>query len=161
MPEPTTITAEPGQRSVIITRIFDAPARLVYEAVTRPEHVRRWWGPCNSELVVCEMDFRVGGAWRHVLRFPDGTQSGFHGEYREIVPYQRVVQTWIYDPYPDSVAVESSEMTEHGGVTKLTITLVHPTVEARDSHLMAGMEHGVNDSHQRLDEVLRSLQRAA
>jgi uncharacterized protein YndB with AHSA1/START domain len=161
MSEPTTVIAEPGKPTIVISRIFDAPRHLVYRAMTVPELVRQWWGPCVSTVTVCEIDLRVGGKYRNVLRFPDGSEHAFYGVYREIVPDQRIVCTRIYDRYPDSPAVETAELVEHGGVTRLTVTLVHASVAARDSHVASGMERGMAETHQRLDQVLGSLARAA
>ena len=158
MAETTSVIAPPGTPTIVITRIFDAPRRLVWEAATRPELVRRWWGPCNSEMLTCEMDFRVGGAWRNVLRMPhDGSVHGFHGVYREIVPHERIVQTFIYEPFPTNEAIETCELVEHGGITKMTITIRHSSVEMRDGHLASGMERGLGETHARLDAVLAEL----
>lgn len=161
MTQPTTLIAEPGKPTIVITRIFDAPKHLVYRAMTVPELVRQWWGPCVSTVTACEIDLRVGGAWRTVLRFPDASEHGFYGVFREIEANTRVVRTQIYDRYPDSPAVETAELVEHGGVTKLIVTLVHSSVEARDAHIASGMERGMRETHERLDQVLGSLARAA
>jgi len=100
MAEKTSILVEPGKPTIVITRIFDAPRRLVFEAWTRPEHLARWCGPRYLTLSVCEIDFRPGGAWRFVLRAPDGNDYGFGGEYREILPPERLVYTFRFDGAP-------------------------------------------------------------
>ncbi len=161
MSNETTLTAEPGQPTIVVTRWFDAPADLVYEACTRPELVKQWWGPCNFTVVVCEIDLRVGGAWRNVLRAPDGHEEGFHGVYREIVPRERIVQTFVYEPFPQAEAIESATLVEHEGRTRLTVTITHQSVENRDAHLQSGMEHGMRDTHERLEALLGTLRQAA
>jgi len=162
MSETTKLVAEPGQRTIVITRTFDAPRHLVWEAATRPELVRRWWGPCTSEVEVCELDLRIGGSWRNVLRFPDGSRHGFHGVYKEIERPHRIVQTFVYEPFPTNEAIETAELVElPGNKTELRITILHATLEARDAHIASGMERGLAETHQRLDEVLASLPRAA
>ena len=157
----TKVIAEPGKPTILITRELDAPRDLVFEACSKPELVRRWWGPRNTTLVVCEIDFRVGGAWRYVVRGPDGSEVGFGGVYREIVPVERIVQTSVFDPFPQAESVESCELTALGQRTLLTVTVVHKTVEARDGHVQAGMEGGLQQTHERLDELLATMARAA
>jgi uncharacterized protein YndB with AHSA1/START domain len=161
MAETTSVVAEPGERTIVITRIFDAPARLVWRASTEPELIKQWWGPCVSTMELCESDLRVGGRWRHELRFPDGSRHGFGGVYREIVPLDRIVRTFVYDPFPDSVAIETAEMRELNGITRLTVTILHASVEARDGHIGSGMERGLAETHRRLDELLRDLTKVA
>ena len=162
MAETTKIVAEPGEKTLILTRLFDGPRHLVYEASTRPELLKRWWGPFGSELIVCEIDLRVGGAWRYVLRFPDGKVTpSFSGVYREIVPNERIVQTFIFEPYPEAPALETVTFVEQGAQTLLTIHVLHTTVESRDGHLQSGMERGVQDTHRRLDELMRTLAHTA
>jgi uncharacterized protein YndB with AHSA1/START domain len=161
MAEPTTVTAEPGKTTIHITRWFDAPKALVYKACTQPELVKQWWGPCASKVISCEMDVRPGGAWRNVLRMPDGSEHAFHGVYREIVPRERIEQTSVYEAFPDAEAIETCVLEEHEGRTKMSVTVRHKTVENRDGHLQSGMEKGMNESHQRLDDLVRSLETAA
>jgi len=109
-----TVTT-PSDQEIRLTRVFDAPRQLVFEAMTKPEHVRRWWG-CLGEgysVPVCEIDFRPGGAWRFVNRHPKG-EAAFYGEYREITPPSRVVFTEIFEPFPDSVSVVTADLSEEG-----------------------------------------------
>jgi len=153
----TIVTASPTEPTITISRWFDAPRRLVYDAMTKPELVKRWWGFRDDELVVCEIDHRVGGRWRFVLRHPDGREDGFGGVYKEIVPNLRVVQTFIYDPYPDAEAVETAILVEENRGTTLSILVRHKTMEARDGHLGAGMERGLKITHERLAELLAHL----
>jgi uncharacterized protein YndB with AHSA1/START domain len=156
---PALTVTLPSDREIAMTRVFDAPRRLVFEACSRPEHVARWWGPRGSTLTVCEMDFRPGGAWRFVLRGEDGRDHPFKGVYREVVPPERVVATFIYDVdfIRDSPALETVTFEEHDGRTTLRINVLHQSKEARDGHLHSGMESGANQSYDRLAEFLRTM----
>jgi uncharacterized protein YndB with AHSA1/START domain len=149
----------PSDQEIRLTRVFDAPRRLVWEACTKPEHVRRWWGLRSLTMTVCEMDFRPGGAWRFVLRSPDGQEFPFKGEYREIVPHERVVNTFVFDVegIRDFPAVETVTFEEHDGRTMLTATVLHQSKEARDGHLQSGMETGSAESYDRLAELLQTM----
>ncbi len=157
MTEKTSIVVEPGKPTVVITRVFDAPRRLVFEVWTKPEHLARWWGPRDLTLSVCEMDFRPGGAWRFVLRAPDGNDYGFGGEYREILPPERLVYTFRFDGAPGAEAVETLIFVEKDGKTTLTNTMVHTSVENRDAHVRSGMEEGVLQTMDRLAELLATM----
>jgi uncharacterized protein YndB with AHSA1/START domain len=131
----------------------------VFDAMTKPEHVRRWWG-CLDErysVPICEIDLRVGGAWRFVGRGPKG-EYGFHGVYREIDRPGRLVFTEIYDPFPDAESVVTSVFTEEGGKTRLTVTALYPSLEVRDSVLKTGMSDGAAISYDRLEDLVRELQ---
>jgi uncharacterized protein YndB with AHSA1/START domain len=149
----------PSDREITLTRLFDAPRRLVFEAMTRPEHVRRWWGMLNEEhsVPVCEIDFRVGGKWRIVGRGPHGEGPEFFGEYLEIVPPERLVNTEIFGPFPDSPSVVTTVLTEEHGKTRLTVTAAYPSREVRDMVLKTGMEKGAALSYDHLEEVAREL----
>ena len=151
----------PSDREIVLTRLFDAPRRLVFEAMTKPEHVRRWWGCLDDgySVPVCEIDFRVGGAWRFVNRHPKG-EAEFYGVYREIAPPERVVFTEIYAPFPDVESVVTSVLTEDGGKTRLTATCIYPSKDVRDMVLSTGMSKGAGLSYDRLEEVARELQRS-
>ena len=149
----------PSDREITLTRLFDAPRHLVWEAMTRPEHVRRWWG-CLDErysVPICEIDLRPGGKWRFVGRGPGG-EFAFHGEYHEVQPPERVVFTEIYDPFPDAPSVVTSVLTEENGKTRLTVTALYPSAEVRDTVLNSGMTRGAAISYDRLEEVARELQ---
>jgi uncharacterized protein YndB with AHSA1/START domain len=148
-----------SDREIMLTRYVAAPRRLVFEAWTKPEHVARWWGPRSCAMSVCEMDFRPGGAWRFVLRGADGAEHPFKGVYHEITPPERLVVAECYDV---AKAGRPSWLTtlaldEHDGKTKMTITCVFPSKEARDAHLNAGMERGAGESYDRLEEHLRTM----
>jgi uncharacterized protein YndB with AHSA1/START domain len=147
----------PSDREILITRRFNAPARLVFEASTRPEHVKRWWGPRAMPMTVCEIDLRVGGAWRYASRTPDGHEFGFHGVYEELDPPHRMVYTETFEGVPDVEARYTVTLTERDGQTELSVSILYPSREARDGHLNSGMEGGMRESHERLDELLATL----
>ena len=151
------IIAEPGKTSFTTRRTVDAPRALVFEAFTKPEHLRRWMGPRNLTMVVCDSDFRVGGSYRFVLRAPNGQEAGFRGTFMEIVPPERIVRTFVFEPYPDAEAVETLQLDERNGQTTITTTTVHKTVESRDGHLGSGMEAGMTEGYERLDALLADM----
>ena len=144
----------PSDRELIITREFAAPATVLYEALTKPEHVREWYGPRVMKLLVCDIDLRVGGRWRYVVQGPDGSQHGFSGEYKELVPAQRIVSTEGYEGMPGTDYLATVTLTEQGGKTMLTNHLVYQMKEHRDGHVASGMEGGMNETYDRLDEVV-------
>ncbi len=152
----TTFTM-PSDREIVITRVFDAPRRLVFEALTKPEHLKRWWGMRSLTMVVCEVDFRPGGGWRFVMRGTDGNDYGFRGEYREIVPPERVVSTFEFEGMPGHVSLETLTLDELDGKTKLTSTCLYQSVEDRDGHFNSGMETGTRESYDRLAELLTTM----
>src|SRR5262245_2148974 len=150
----------PSDCEITLTRLFDAPRRLVFEAMTKPEHVRRWWGILDDRysLVRCDIDLRQGGAWYWIGRGPQG-EFGFHGVYREIAPPERLVFTEIYDPFPDGESVVTTIFTEEHGKTRLTVISRYPSLEVRDMVLKTGMERGAAISYDRLEEVALELDR--
>jgi len=150
-----------SEQEIRITRLFDAPRQLVFEAMSKPEHVKRWWG-CLGEgysVPVCEIDLRPGGAWRFVNRHPNG-EAAFHGEYREITPPSRLVYTEIFEQFPDSVSVVTAVLTEEGKKTRLTATVRYPSQEVRDMVLASGMATGAGISYDRLEDLVLELQRS-
>jgi uncharacterized protein YndB with AHSA1/START domain len=149
----------PSDLEIRIERQFDAPRTLVFECATKPEHLVQWWGPRTHELITCDVDLRVGGNYRFVLRTPDGTEAGFRGEFLELVRPERLKQTFIFEPFPDHGAVETMTLDEVNGGTLFTTVIKHKTKEGRDGMFNAGMESGMNDSHARLDELLAALQK--
>lgn len=153
-------TTTPAEREIVITRVFDAPRELVFEAMSKPEHVKRWWGLLDERysVPVCEVDFRVGGGWRYVARGPMG-DAEFYGEYREISAPERVVFTEIFAPFPDVVSVITSVLTVEGRKTRLTATCVYPSREVRDQVVGTGMERGAALSYDRLEQLLAELRR--
>lgn len=142
-----------------ISRQFDAPHEFVHDASTTPEHMRKWWAPgVQHALVRCEVVLRLGGGYRFVLRDEEGQEVGFLGEYLELTRPKRIVQSLIYEPYPDHGAVEYVIFEEVDGGTLPTTFINHKSKEDRDGMLHAGMEDGMNISHARLDDPLSSLQ---
>jgi uncharacterized protein YndB with AHSA1/START domain len=156
-----TVTT-PSDREIRMTRLFDAPRHLVWEAMSRPEHIREWWGRLGDgySVPVCEVDLRPGGRWRFVNRHPSG-EAAFHGEYREIEPPGRAVYTEIFEAFPDVESVVTAVLTEERGKTRITVTASYPSVEVRDMVLKTGMERGAAASYDRLEEVAASLAASA
>jgi uncharacterized protein YndB with AHSA1/START domain len=156
----TATVTLPTETQILITREFDAPKHLVYRAWTTPELVKRWWHANRGEVTLAEIDLRVGGIWRYVSRSEDGFEVGFHGEYREIVPNERLVTTEVYEGIPDAdehAALDTLTLTESDGRTTLTVLVEHPTKEGRDAHINSGMEAGMQDAMDLLEEVAVSL----
>ena len=153
----------PTDVQILITREFDAPRHLVYRAFTTPELVSRWWHARRGEVTACEIDLRVGGRWRYVMVADDGSEVGFHGEYREIVPDERIVSTEVYEGLPEDVSekdaatVNTTTFTEEDGRTPLTILVQAPSKAARDATIESGMEDGLQDALDLLEEAARSL----
>lgn len=150
----------PSDEEIRMTRLFDAPRDLVFDAMSKPEHIRRWWG-CLGEgysVPVCEVDLRVGGKWKFVNRHPGG-EAVFYGEYREISRPDRIVFTEIFADFPDSVSVVTSVLTEENGKTRMTATVRYPTKEVRDIVVGTGMSNGAGISYDRLEDLLESLQK--
>ena len=147
----------PRDDQILITREFDAPRDLVYKAYTTPELVKRWWHANRGEATIAEIDLRVGGKWRYVMVADDGSEVGFHGEYREIVPNERIVSTEVYEGMPDAEAVNTATFTEVDGRTMLTILVQHMSKEHRDAHIQSGMEAVMQDALDLLEQVAISL----
>jgi uncharacterized protein YndB with AHSA1/START domain len=158
MPEPTNtlIVTLPSDTEILLARSFDAPRWLVFEALTEPEHVAHWWGPRNSKMKVCEIDFREGGTWRYVLTCPAGKEVAFSGVYHEIVKPERLVCTECYEEPSLGNPKWRLTMTleEANGKTTLRSHVVHPNKESRDGHLNANMEPGAAETFDRLEEIL-------
>jgi uncharacterized protein YndB with AHSA1/START domain len=151
------IEVPPGEPAVVFRRFVDAPPGLVFAVWTEPEHLRNWWGPRQYELVVCESDPRAGGSYRFVQRAPDGQEYTFHGVYREVDRPQRLVRTFVYAGTPQDEAVETLTFRPDGHGTLITSTSVFPSFAARDFYTQAGMESGLRESHQRLDDWLEAI----
>jgi uncharacterized protein YndB with AHSA1/START domain len=147
----------PTDEQILIAREFDAPKDLVYKAWTTPELVKRWWHANRGEMTTCEIDLRVGGGWRYAMVTPDGFEVGFHGEYREIVPNERLVSTEVYEGMPDGEAIDTLTLTEVDGRTTLEILVQHQSKEHRDAHIASGMEDGMQDAMDLLEQVAVSL----
>jgi uncharacterized protein YndB with AHSA1/START domain len=152
------IIAEPDRPTIVTRRVVNAPRSLVFDAFTKPEHLKRWMGPRSLTMTVCEVDLRVGGKWRMVHRTPDGQEFGLHGEFREIVRPERIVRTFVFEPLPEHEALETLVLEEHAGLTTVTTTSVHKTIQGRDGHLSGGrMEAGMTDGYARLDDLLGEM----
>lgn len=153
----TATVSLPADDQILITREFDAPRHLVWKAWTTPELVRRWWHANRGKVTVAEIDLRVGGRWRYVSVTDDGFEVAFHGEYREIVPDERLVSTEVYEGFPDALAVDTLTLAETNGRTTLTILVQHSSKEHRDAHIESGMEAGLQDALDLLEQVAASL----
>jgi len=150
----------PADEQILITREFEAPRHLVYEAWTTPELVKRWWSGKRGEVTLAEIDLRVGGAWRYVMVANEGFEVAFHGEYREIVPNERIVSTEVYEGIPDADAhasLNTLTLTEQDGRTTLTITMQLRSKEDRDAVIDSGMEAGMQEGMDLLEQVAISL----
>ena len=157
----TATVTLPTDEQILITREFDAPKHLVYKAWTTPELVKRWWSGHHGQVTIAEIDLRVGGKWRYVMVTTEGGfEVGFHGEYREIVPNERLVSTEVYEGIPDAeehAALDTLTLTEMDGRTTLTVLVEHPTKEGRDAHINSGMEAGMQDAMDLLEQVAVAL----
>lgn len=147
----------PADDQILIEREFAAPARLVWRAVTEPELVRRWWHAGRGEMTACEIDLRVGGAWRYAMRPEGGDEFAFYGEFLEIVPHERIVQTETFEPFPDDPSTNTMTLVGRDGATVMRILVQHTTAQARDMHIESGMEAGMQDAFDRLEQVAISL----
>jgi uncharacterized protein YndB with AHSA1/START domain len=157
----TVKVTTPTDCEIVITRAFEAPRALVFNAMSQVELLKRWLsGPPGWSMVECENDLKVGGTFRHVWRGPDGAEMAMHGVYREIVPPERIVRTESFELGCDAQAGEQIAtlvLTEQGGKTTLTLTVLLPSKEARDGMIASGMERGVSASYDKLDDLLPSL----
>jgi uncharacterized protein YndB with AHSA1/START domain len=147
----------PADDQILITREFDAPRHLVYRAWTTPELVSRWYGGNHGEVTSAEIDLRVGGTWRYVTSSGAGPDFAFHGEYREIVPNERIVSTEVYEGAPDAESLNTLTLTERDGRTTMTVLVQHQSTANRDAVLRAGMESGMNAALDKLERVAQSL----
>jgi uncharacterized protein YndB with AHSA1/START domain len=155
-PATTTFTT-PSDREVVITRVFDAPRTLVFDAWTNPKHVPRWMlGPEGWTMPVCEIDLRPGGMWHFVWRKADGSEMGMRGTYKEVIPPERIVHTESWGPeWPETI--NTLVLTEREGKTTSTLTISYPSKEARDAALKTGMKDGATQSYDRLAEYLLTI----
>ena len=154
--------ALPADEQILITREFNAPKDLVYKAYTEPELVKRWWSGQRGEMTSCEIDLRVGGTWRYVMVATNGFEVAFHGEYRDLVPNERIVTTEVYeglpeDQQPEEDVVNIVSFTEADGRTTLTLLVQTPSKEVRDAIINSGMEGGMQEGMDLLEQVAISL----
>jgi uncharacterized protein YndB with AHSA1/START domain len=154
----TRIVADPALPTIVITREFDAPPERVFRAYTDPDLVVQWLGPRRLTMLIDQYDARSGGSYRYVHRDDDGTEYGFHGVFHEVRPAERIVQTFTYEGWPDGVSLETAVFEDLGGRTRVTTKSLMDSVEARDSMIKSGMEHGVREGYERLDELLGGRQ---
>jgi uncharacterized protein YndB with AHSA1/START domain len=144
----------PTELEILTTREFDAPLELVFDVLTKPEHVRNWFAPFIDVVTVCSIDLRVGGSYHIVFVTEDGTECSFRGTYLEVEPPTRTIATWLFEGWPDAEAVETVELHETDGVTKLTMRLAFRD-EAGRAHMQGS--DGQEDSFNKLEDYLRSL----
>ena len=147
----------PADDQILIEREFAAPAHLVWRSVTEPELVRRWWHAGRGEMTQCEIDLRVGGTWRYAMRPEGGEEFAFYGEFLELVPDEKVVQTETFEPFPDNPSTNTMTLAERDGVTVMRTLVHHDSPEARDMHINSGMEAGMQDALDLLEETAVSL----
>jgi uncharacterized protein YndB with AHSA1/START domain len=156
----TTKVTLPSDLEILITREFDAPRDVVYKAMTDRDLIPRWWGPRRMTTIVDKMDVRPGGSWRFVAREADGKEGGFRGQYREIVPGEKIVQTFEWEPMAGHISVDTAIFSDlPSGRTLLTTRSVFGSKEERDGMVASGMESGLRETHDRFDEVLATLVR--
>jgi uncharacterized protein YndB with AHSA1/START domain len=151
---PKAEVTTPTDREIKIVREFDAPRDRVFAAMTDPDLIPEWFGPRGTTTIVDEMDVRTGGRWRFLTRGPDGSESAFRGAYREVTPPERIVQTFEWEPMAGHVSVETAVFEDLGERTRITTTSIFHTTEERDGMLGSGMEGGMNETYERLDELL-------
>jgi len=151
----------PTDLEILITREFDAPRGVVYKAMTDPKLIPRWWGPRRSTTSVDKMEVRPGGSWRFVNRSADGSETGFRGQYREVIPGEKIVQTFEWEPMAGHISVETATFAERDGRTVLTVRSVFSSKEDRDGMIQSGMEKGLVETHDRFAELLVELRAAA
>jgi uncharacterized protein YndB with AHSA1/START domain len=153
----SAVVTLPTDTQILITREFDAPRHLVYRVWTTPELIRRWWSARRGEVTVAEVDLRVGGRWRYAMLANGGFEVAFHGEFREVVPNERLVRTEVYEAFPEAPAVSTETFTESDGRTTVTMLIEHELKEHRDAHVQSGMEDGLQDALDLVDDIIASL----
>lgn len=155
----TAVVALPTDTQILITRDFNAPKHLVYKSWTTPELIKRWWSAKRGAVTVAEVDLRVGGMWRWVMVTDDGFEVAFHGVYHELIPDERIVCTEVFEGYPeaDAESMNTLTLTEQDGRTTLTMLVQHKSQEHRDAHINSGMEAGMQDALDLLEDAALSL----
>jgi uncharacterized protein YndB with AHSA1/START domain len=153
----TAVVTLPTDTQILITRQFDAPRHLVYKAWTTPDLIKRWWSGDRGEVNSIEVELRVGGSWRYVMTANAGFEVAFHGEYREVVPNERLVYTEVFEGAPDAEAVSTLTLAEQDQRTTVTILVQHANQESRDAHVNSGMEDGLQEALDHLEQVAVSL----
>lgn len=153
----TAVVTLPSDTQILITRELDAPKHLVWRAYTTPELIKRWWSGDRGEVTSVEVDLRIGGTWRYVMVADGGFEVGFHGEYREIVTNERLVTTEVFEGMPDGEAIDTLTLTERSGRTTFSMLVQHSCREHRDAHIDSGMEDGMQEAMDHLEQVAVSL----
>ena len=144
----------PSELEILLTREFEAPIELVFDVLTKPEHVRKWFAPFENSMTVCSIDLRVGGNYHMVFVTEDGTECSFRGTYLELEPPTRIIDTWLFEGWPDAGAVETVDLQETNGVTKIANKLAFRDKAGRD-HMTTF--DGMEDSFDKMEDYLRSL----
>lgn len=151
----------PSDTEILITRSFEAPRPLVWEALTTPRHLLRWWGPDWCPMVSCTLDLRPGGRWRYLSRDADDNELAWSGTYLEVVAEERIVSTEVFEAFPDAESLNTMTLTEADGATTLHTLVQHSSQENRDGHVNSGMEQGMQVTFDRLDDLLGHADRPA
>jgi uncharacterized protein YndB with AHSA1/START domain len=153
----STVVTVPTDTQIMITRDFKAAKHLVYKAWTTPALIKRWWSGDRGEVTIAEVDLRVGGKWRYVMKAEAGFEVAFHGVYREIVPNERIVWSEVFEAMPDGEAINTVTFTETDGRTTLTLLIQVASKEERDAMISSGMEHGVREQMEHLEKIAIEL----
>jgi uncharacterized protein YndB with AHSA1/START domain len=155
------VIAEPGKQQIEITRVFNAPRDLVYKATTDSELITQWWGPSIYTTTIDKLEVKQGGVWRFVQRDADGNEHAFHGVYHLVIPNEQTISTFEYEGIPGHhVVLETTTFEDLGEQTQIRILSVFQSIEDRDGMLQAGMESGMEEGYQRLDELLETMKMA-
>ena len=157
----SAVVTLPSDLEINITRVFDAPAALVFDVWTTPRHVRRWWGSDDAPMILCDIDLRVGGDWRYVIRSEEGVELGWHGTYQQVDGPYRIVSTEVFEGYPDGQSLNTLTLDERDGQTTMTVVVLHTSKENRDGHVNSGMEGGMQQCLNRIDDLLAAALDAA
>lgn len=158
--EQSAVVTLPSDTQILITRTFDAPRHLVYKAWTTPDLIKRWWSAKRGVVTVADVDLRVGGRWRWVMVTDTGFEVAFNGEYRELVPNARIVCTEVFELMPEASALNTMTFVEEGGRTRLELLVQHERQEHRDAHINSGMEAGMQDAMDLLEEAVSAEKQA-
>ncbi|MBC8077045.1 MAG: SRPBCC family protein [Chloroflexales bacterium] len=153
----TAVVTLPTPTQILITRDFNAPAHLVYQAWTTPELIKRWWSAKRGAVTLADVDLRVGGSWRWVMVTEGDFEVAFHGTYRELLPNERIVCTEVYEGMPDGEALNTMTFSEQDGRTALTLLVQHTSQDHRDAHINSGMEAGMQDAMDLLEQAVIEL----
>lgn len=153
----TTFTIEPGRQDVIITRVFDAPKDVVFQAFTDPKYIPLWWGPAKYETIIDHSEVKTGGSWRYLSRDKEGNESAFKGSFHDVSAPDRVVQTFEFEGYPGHVALETATFEEVDGKTTYTGVSVFQSIEDRNGMVQSGMQDGASEGMDRLAALIDTL----